>query len=193
MDIKIILASASPRRRELVKMLNCDYLCMTADADETIDTAIPALAVQELSYRKATAVEKALPDFENLEGVNVIIGADTVVVCDGEIMGKPHDKDDAFRMLKKLSGKSHSVYTGITLIWNNGTKKSFAEETKVFVSNLSDKEIKDYIKTNECWDKAGSYAIQGLFSIHIEKIDGDYNNVVGFPVSRIYRELKVKN
>lgn len=190
MDIKIILASASPRRRELVKMLNCDYLCMTADTDETIDTDNPALAVEILSERKASAVRNALPDFENLDGKNVIIGADTVVVCDGEIMGKPRDKDDAFRMLKKLSGKAHSVYTGITLISNNGTKKIFAEETKVVVSILSDEEIRNYIKTKECYDKAGSYAIQGLFSIHIEKIDGDYNNVVGFPVSRIYKELK---
>jgi len=190
MDIKIILASASPRRRELVKLLNCDFLCMTADADETIDIEDPAIAVEMLSDRKASAVKDALPDFENLDGKNVIIGADTVVVCDGEIMGKPKDKDDAFRMLKKLSGKAHSVYTGITLIWNDGSKKSFAEETKVFVSNLSDREIKDYIKTNECWDKAGSYAIQGFFSIHIEKIEGDYNNVVGFPVARIYNELK---
>lgn len=192
MDTKIILASASPRRRELVKLLNCDFLCMTADADETIETNNPALAVEMLSDRKASAVKNALPNFENLDGTNVIIGADTVVVCDGEIMGKPKDKDDAFRMLRKLSGKAHSVYTGITLIWNNGNKKSFAEETKVFVSSLSDKEINDYIKTNECWDKAGSYAIQGLFSIHIKKIDGDYNNVVGFPVSRIYRELTGK-
>lgn len=192
MDIKIILASASPRRRELVKMLNCDFLCMTADADETLSTDEPALAVEILSDRKASAVKNALPDFENLDGCNVIIGADTVVVCDNEIMGKPRDKNDAFRMIKKLSGKTHSVYTGVTLIWNDGSKKSFSEETKVTVSALSDREINDYIKTKECYDKAGSYAIQGLFSIHIEKIDGDYNNVVGFPVSRIYRELSGK-
>ena len=93
-------------------------------------------------------------------------------------------------MIKKLSGKTHSVYTGVSLVWNNGIQKTFAEETKVTVSKLTDKEIDDYIKTNECWDKAGSYAIQGLFGPYVEGISGDYNNVVGLPVARIYQEIK---
>ena len=182
-----VLASKSPRRKELLKNIGISAEIIPANVDESVLSDLPPeRMVTELALLKASDVARSM------RGDTYVIGADTVVVCDGEIMGKPKDKDDAFRMLKKLSGKAHSVYTGITLIWNDGSKKSFAEETKVFVSNLSDREIKDYIKTNECWDKAGSYAIQGLFSIHIEKIEGDYNNVVGFPVARIYKELTGK-
>lgn len=189
MNTKIILASASPRRRELVKLLGCEFTCISADADENIHCTDPAQAVKELSFRKAKAVCDTISEFR---ADSVIIGADTIVVCDGEIMGKPQDEKDSFRMLRKISGKAHSVYTGVTLLWGDGSINSFAEETKVTVSELTDSEIQSYIDTKDPYDKAGSYAIQGQFAIHIEKIQGDYNNVVGFPVARIYKELKAK-
>ena len=201
MNIKIILASASPRRRELVKLLGYEFTCISTDADENIECADPVYAVKELSMRKANALLRTMPDFYENPGKNasgdsqsdtVIIGADTIVVCDGEIMGKPKDDRDAFRMLRKISGKTHSVYTGVTMLWNDSSSTSFAEETKVTVEELTDREIQNYIDTKDHKDKAGSYAIQGIFSIHIEKIHGDYNNVVGFPVARIYKEIKNK-
>ncbi len=196
-NIKIILASTSPRRRELIKLLGCEFTCISVDTDETTTITDPASVVMELSARKAKAAAEITPEFsfsttdditDNIE--EVIIGADTIVACDGEIMGKPKDHEDAFRMIRKISGKDHSVFTGVTMIWKSGKILSFAEETKVTVADLTDEEITNYIATGEPFDKAGSYAIQGLFAVHIEKIHGDYNNVVGFPVARIYKELK---
>lgn len=189
--MKLILASCSPRRRELIKLLGLPYECVSVDTDEHTDAKEPDAAVCEISAQKAEAVlsERGL-------GANeVIIGADTVVVYGSRILGKPSDEEDARRTLHLLSGNTHSVYTGITLIYRRKedgqiTRKSFAEETEVHFLPLSDSEISEYLASGEYTDKAGSYAIQGVFSVHISGISGDYNNVVGFPVSRLYSELR---
>ncbi len=186
MPTKLILASASPRRRELIQLLHLPYTCLTADCDETVGPCTPKEAVCQLSARKAGAVLAHC----TLDAETVLIGADTVVATDGRILGKPTDDQDAFQMLQALSGKTHSVYTGVTLIGTGGTR-TFAEETKVTVATLTQAEIRAYLATGEHRDKAGSYGIQGAFSLHVTGIRGDYNNVVGFPVARIYQELQL--
>lgn len=177
----IILASQSPRRRELLKYITNDFEVKTANVDETLEKGIsPDKAVEYLSKIKAEP-------FKN--GVETIIGADTVVSIDGKILGKPKDKADAFDMIKELSGREHSVFTGVTVICKN-EEKTFSVETKVKFFDLSDDEINTYIATGEPFDKAGAYGIQGFGSLLVEKIDGDYFNVVGLPVSTLNRVLK---
>lgn len=187
---KLILASCSPRRRELIKLLDMDFECISVDADESTNEIIPSKAVQEISAKKARAALSARKISLN----EVIIGADTIVVFDDKLLGKPVDDDDAERMLLMLSGKTHFVYTGVTLIYLNEANEiseiSFAEKTEVNFAEISLEEIKKYISTGNHRDKAGSYAIQDEFGVHITGIKGDYNNVVGFPVARIYSELK---
>lgn len=184
---KIILASGSPRRRELLAQIGLDYEIITSNADENITEDKPELLVMKLSARKAQAVEQTMSDKDKAECI--VIGADTVVYSNNKVLGKPTDKVDAFCMIKELSGSSHSVFTGVTLI-ENGVARSFCEETKVYVYDMTDREISDYIATGEPMDKAGAYGIQGAFAAFIRKIDGDYNNVVGLPVARLYQELK---
>ena len=177
----IILASKSPRRKELLGMCEFEFEIKTTEADETLPEGIsPADAVCMLSKIKA----EALGDSEN-----IVIGADTVVAIDNEILGKPENREDAFLMLKKLSGRTHSVYTGVTILKGKKTK-TFCEETKVEFYDLSDDEIKKYVETGDCDDKAGSYGIQGLGGLLVRGICGDYNNVVGLPVAKLSRELK---
>ena len=177
----IILASQSPRRRELLKYITNNFEVKTANVDETLEKGIsPDKAVEYLSKIKAEP-------FKN--GVDTIIGADTVVSIDGKILGKPKDKADAFAMIKELSGREHSVFTGVTVICKN-EEKTFSVETKVKFFDLSDDEINTYIATGEPFDKAGAYGIQGFGSLLVEKIDGDYFNVVGLPVSTLNRVLK---
>ena len=190
MAIRLILASCSPRRRELIKYIGAPYECISVDADESCFSKNPAVAVCEISSKKAVA---ALDDVKELEEEQVIIGADTIVVCDGKILGKPENPTHAKHMLKMLSGRTHQVYTGITLLYKKEGKtlqKAFSECTDVEIEKLTDSEIEEYIAVNEYGDKAGSYAIQGVFSAHVKGIKGDYNNVVGFPVARLYKELK---
>ena len=190
MAIRLILASCSPRRRELIKYIGAPYECISVDADESCFSKNPAVAVCEISSKKAVA---ALDDVKELEEEQVIIGADTIVVCDGKILGKPENPTHAKHMLKMLSGRTHQVYTGITLLYKKEGKtlqKAFSECTDVEFEKLTDSEIEEYIAVNEYGDKAGSYAIQGVFSAHVKGIKGDYNNVVGFPVARLYKELK---
>ena len=190
MAIRLILASCSPRRRELIKYIGAPYECISVDADESCFSKNPAVAVCEISSKKAVA---ALDDVKELEEEQVIIGADTIVVCDGKILGKPENPTHAKHMLKMLSGRTHQVYTGITLLYKKEGKtlqKAFSECTDVEFEKLTDSEIEEYIAVNEYSDKAGSYAIQGVFSAHVKGIKGDYNNVVGFPVARLYKELK---
>lgn len=179
----IILASASPRRKELFSVITNDFKIIPADIDETVPTGIEAESVAEfLSVRKAKAVSDGNP-------CDTIIGCDTVVICDGEILGKPKDEKDAKRMLLALSGKTHKVITGCA-IFKNGKSLSFSETTEVTFYKLSEEEIEDYIATNECFDKAGAYGIQGYGSLLVEKINGDYFNVVGLPVSKLNKILK---
>ena len=180
--MKLVLASKSPRRSEILKNAGIDFTVRVADADETIpDGTKPEDAVVFLAARKAMAVKRE-PD-------EVVLGADTVVVLDDKILGKPKDRNDAFNMIKMLSGRVHSVFTGVCAI-GDGVSLTFAEETKVDFYPLSDKEINDYINTNEPYDKAGAYGIQGLASKFIRGIQGDYFNVVGLPISYVYNELK---
>lgn len=176
----IILASKSPRRKELLSLITEDFEIKSADVDETLPEGIaPDKAVEYLSEIKA------LP-FKN--DTDTVIGADTVVAADGRILGKPADREDAYNMLKMLSGKWHSVFTGITVIKPTETKTT-SVETKVKFFELSDEEISKYINTGECDDKAGAYGIQGKGALLVEKIDGDYFNVVGLPISTLNKLL----
>ena len=197
-NIKLILASGSPRRRELIKLLGIPFECISVDADETTCRTNPAEAVAEISEKKARAALAARKSQgcsqDGLQPNEVIIGADTVVAYNGEILGKPLDDADAERMLIALSGNTHFVYTGVTLLYYGKagqiSQLSFAEKTEVHFADISLEDIHRYISTGNHRDKAGSYAIQDEFSVHVTGINGDYNNVVGFPVARLYKELK---
>lgn len=184
---KIILASNSPRRKEILENLNIKFDVLSPDADESsVDkTLSPELYVENLASLKAfAAAKKTVPE-------RIIIGADTVVALDNKILLKPKDDEDAFNMLKSLSGRAHSVYTGICVVNSHTAKSCIAyEKTDVYFRNLCDDEIKRYIQTGESADKAGAYGIQGLGSLFIEKINGDYFNVVGLPVCRLAKILK---
>lgn len=174
----LILASKSPRRQELLKLITPDFCIKSAETDETLPKGIsPQEAVEYLSKLKAQPFANA---------TDTVIGADTVVAIDDVILGKPKDEDDAFKMLKMLSGKEHSVFTGVTVI-SPEKSTTFSVCTKVKFFELTDKEIKSYIATGEPMDKAGAYAIQGRGSLLVEKIDGDYFNVVGLPLSKLSR------
>ena len=192
--MKIILASASPRRKELLQQIGLEFEIQVSDADENVSEKSPVLLVEKLSERKATAVKemragKALASPQGEVSQELIIGADTVVCYQDEILGKPKDAEDAFRMLSLLQGKSHKVYTGVTLLLDDRSY-SFHEETEVELYPMTEEEIREYISVENCYDKAGSYAIQGFFARYIKGIRGDYNNVVGLPVARLYQELK---
>lgn len=183
--MKLVLASKSPRRSEILKNSGIEFTVRSANADETIqDGTAPQDAVVFLATRKAMAVERA--DDET------VLGADTVVVLDGEILGKPHSREEAFNMIKKLSGRIHSVFTGVCAI-GGGISITFAEETRVQFYELTDEEINAYIDTDEPYDKAGAYGIQGLASKFVRRIEGDYFNVMGLPVSAIYEKILKSN
>ncbi len=179
--MKLVLASKSPRRSEILKNAGIDFTVRVAEADETIpDGTKPEDAVVFLAARKALAVERAEDE--------TVLGADTVVVLDDKILGKPKDREDAYNMLRSLSGRVHSVFTGVCAV-GNGISLTFAEETKVEFYPLTDDEINEYIDTNEPYDKAGAYGIQGIASKFIRGIEGDYFNVVGLPISSIYKKI----
>ncbi len=184
----IILASGSPRRSELLRQIGMEFTVCVSDTDEEVDITDPADLVEELSYRKAEAV------YDDGHEGDIVIGADTVVYADGSILGKPADMKDCRLKLESLSGKSHDVYTGVTVLYKgaSGEKRaiSFHEDTKVHVAPLTDTEIEEYMSTGEPMDKAGAYGIQGGFAKFITGIEGDYNNVVGLPVARLYKVLK---
>ena len=187
---KIILASQSPRRRELLTQIGLDYQVIPSTVEEVITETDPKLVVQELSRQKAEDVAGSV--LRDREGI-LVIGADTVVSYQGQILGKPVDTDDAVRMPSMLQGNAHSVFTGVTLI-RRGLKETwqvtFAEETRVHMYPMTEAEIRWYVGTGEPMDKAGAYGIQGLCARFVEKIEGDYNNVVGLPVGKIWQELK---
>ena len=187
--MKYILASASPRRKELLEQIGLKFEIIPACGEEVIQYEKPEEVVMDLSRQKAEEIAKKRTEITIPE---VIIGADTVVAYKDTILGKPKDREDAYRMISLLQGNSHKVYTGVTLILRSGeetTVHSFFEETKVTMYPMSEEEREWYIDTKEPFDKAGGYGIQGKCAIFIEKISGDYNNVVGLPVARIYQEL----
>ena len=207
--IRIILASASPRRRELLTQIVIEFEVVVSDTEENVSFTQPARVVEELSVRKAGAVLEALGETE--EDV-LVIGADTMVALEGEILGKPRSLSDAGEMLGRLSGKTHGVYTGVTVLYRPGNvlkgddhtehaaasgtvqrliqRKTFHERTDVTFYPLTAEEIAFYLASGDCMDKAGAYGIQGIFARYVERIEGDYNNVVGLPAGRLYQEAK---
>lgn len=185
----IILASGSPRRREILSDMGLDFDVFISDADE--DSVSPegittGIYVQELAILKASAAAKSIGKADKL-----IISADTVVVSGGEILGKPKDEEDAVRMLRALSGKCHSVFTGVCVMRaKNAFSVCAAVETKVYFKELSEEKIRGYVATKEPMDKAGAYGIQGKGALLVDKIEGDYLNVVGLPVARLFEILE---
>lgn len=186
--MKIILASASPRRKELLEQIGVTFHIVASQVEENYTSIEPEGIVQELALLKATAVAQT-----QTKGT-LVIGADTIVVGNGKILGKPQDKEDAIAMLLLLQGTSHMVYTGIALIACNGVEEleitTHTVGTKVFVAPMTLDEIQEYVATGDPMDKAGAYGIQGRFAAFIEKIEGDYYNVVGLPIAYLYQELK---
>ncbi|CDF58128.1 Maf family protein [Thermobrachium celere] len=181
--MKIVLASSSPRRIELLRNLNLEFDVVPSNFEENINLSNPVELVKNFAYNKALDVES------RVQKDSLIIAADTIVYKDGEVLGKPKNEIDAYRMLKLLSGQKHEVYTGLSLIYNGKVINDY-ECTYVYFKNLSDEEIKYYINTKEPFDKAGAYAIQGYGSIFVEKIEGCYFNVVGLPISKLYDNIK---
>ena len=185
----IILASASPRRRELLSQIGINYEVKPSKKEEVITKQLPSEVVMELAKQKAEDIVKKVNIVDK-----IILGADTIVSKDGEVMGKPKTEAEAYGMLSKLQDATHQVYTGVSLSYlsDKGEIVShvFFEETKVKVYPMTDEEILEYIATGSCMDKAGSYGIQDGFAAYIKGIEGDYNNVVGLPVGRVYQELK---
>lgn len=218
--MRIVLASGSPRRRELLAGLGLEYTVQVSGIEEKVTETEPAKVVEELSAQKAGDVLKRLVEparqQENPNGPSqrevsedevkrseteqwdeqgalLVIGADTIVAAEGEILGKPADEKDAEQMLERLSGCRHQVYTGVTLLlYSQGktVKSVFHECTQVEFYPMTQQEIGWYVSTKEPMDKAGAYGIQGLGSRFVKSIEGDYNNVVGLPVARLYQELK---
>lgn len=187
--MEIILASASPRRKELLEIMGLPFSVCVSDADETTDENLPPyFIVEQLSLLKASDVAGKL----RAEGKKaLVIGADTIVVFGGAILTKPKDKEDAKKMLTMLSGKWHSVLSGVTVMDTKTAKsETFYVETKVHFVDVTEEDIDRYIATNEPMDKAGSYGIQGKGSVFIDKIEGDYFNVVGLPIHKLARVLK---
>lgn len=183
--MKYILASGSPRRREILNGLNFDFRIIVPDADETSDTEDPALLTEELARRKAEAVREYAADGET------VIACDTVVYLDGKILGKPKDRKTAYGMLKSLSGRTHKVVSGLCVISGDKIITDHAE-TLVTFSEMSEEDIENCIDNGEPYDKAGGYAVQGVSSLYIEKIVGEYFNVVGLPVCLLNKILKEK-
>lgn len=182
---KIILASGSPRRKELLEQIGVNFAIIKAEGEEVITTRVPEEAVLELSRQKAREVA------DRTDG-EVIIGADTVVAVDNTILGKPKDPEDAMRMLRLLQGQAHKVLTGVTVILRNGSEEQeicFADLTHVHVFPMTEAQIRTYVESGEPMDKAGAYGIQGRFAAYVSRIEGDYNNVVGLPVGRLYQKV----
>ena len=187
---KIILASASPRRKELLAKAEISFTVIPVAGEEKRTSEDPGEAVQQLARDKAEWVAQSLAECE--EGT-LVIGSDTIVVFENRILGKPKDRRDAAETLEKLQGNTHQVYTGVTVLERKAGKwveHTFFESTDVTFYPVSREEIQDYIATGEPMDKAGSYGIQGLFGIYVKGICGDYNNVVGLPVARLFHEMK---
>lgn len=197
---EIILASASPRRKELLEQIGLTFAVCPAKGEEIVRATEPSEVVRELASQKAQEIASMVKSYGESHAQwmtpqdIMVIGADTIVACAGKILGKPKDEADALRMLSLLSGNTHAVYTGVCLVFLGDSGRAgqitFHERTNVQMRPMDEDEIRRYIATGEPMDKAGAYGIQGKCAIFIDKIDGDYNNVVGLPVAAIYRELK---
>ena len=182
MNLRMILASGSPRRKELIKYISENVEIIPSNVDETVRVKLlPQDIPAHLALRKATDIAEKYKDA-------LVIGCDTSVLLDGEVLGKPKDKEDAKSMLKFLSGKTQSVITGCALVYGDRFEV-FSEESFVTFYELSDKEIDEYLSRDEYVDKAGAYAIQGYGMMFVKEIKGDYPNIVGLPVARLKREI----
>lgn len=186
--MRIVLASQSPRRKEIMEKLKIPFFVRTIQISEEVYRGEdPYDYVLRMAETKAAKIAE-------LEKEALVIGADTIVCLEKEILGKPCDEEDAFRMLDKIKGKSHIVYTGVCMNYNNGEKIiSFVEKTEVFFADMTRKEIQDYIRTGEPMDKAGAYGIQDKGAIFVKGIKGCFYNVMGLPIHRVYEELKKLN
>lgn len=216
---KLILGSGSPRRKEIMTNMGYEYEIVKSEKDEVTTKDKPYDVVMELAYNKALEVNEIVNNKYGDDSY-VVLTADTVVAVDDRILGKPKDREDAFNMIKLINNRAHQVYTGVaimayvdekilfdiqsgvnTRVLCNDVSKTesgksiiiFYDKTDVFVKNITDDEIKEYVATGECDDKAGSYAIQGIFGKYIEKYEGDYENVVGLPGKRVDEVLKMLN
>lgn len=191
--MKVILASASPRRKELLTQIRFDFEVHASNVEEKVTATEPGAVVEELSCQKAEAV---LQELGGEPGEVLVIGADTIVALDGQILGKPSSPGQAEEMLGKLAGRTHEVYTGVTLLYRRDERictperKTFHEKTKVAFFPMTEAEMKDYVASGEPMDKAGAYGVQGIFARYVRGVYGDYNNVVGLPVGRLYQEAK---
>ena len=182
-NIDIILASASPRRQELLKLIFDEFSICASEVEEIIPDGLDTDKIPEyLANLKASDVAKNHSE-------SVVIGADTCVIIDGKVLGKPHSKDEAAAMLKMLSGKTHKVITGCSVIYGD-VKDSFSVKTDVKFFQLTESQIEEYVNSDEPYDKAGGYGIQSKGALFVEKINGDYNNVVGFPIAELNRRLE---
>ena len=197
---RIVLASASPRRKEILEKTGLSFDIWASDREESVESSIPSEVCVALSRQKALDVaskirqyEKEHPDLTTPQKI-LVIGADTIVAADNAILGKPADEEEAFRMLRLLSGNTHSVYTGVSFVFlsedGRAGEHSFFDKTDVTFYPVSDDEIREYIASGEPMDKAGAYGIQSSFLTHVKKIDGDFYNVMGLPASRMFEELK---
>lgn len=186
-EVRWILASGSPRRRELLERIGVEFEVRVSGVEERTGAVLPEEVVLELSELKAEDVAQEAP-----EGT-LILGADTVVAVDGKILGKPRDHQEACEMIRCLQGRTHQVFTGVTMIYKEGKGRrgvSFVEKTDVSVFPMSEEEIREYGESEEPMDKAGAYGIQGRFARYVSGIHGDYSNVVGLPAGRVYQEWK---
>ncbi len=177
--VRLVLASGSPRRRELLQLLGLEFEVIPADIDERTTLSDPVEVVVGLAQAKAQAVAQSLPDDG---GRCLVLGADTIVVLGDKILGKPESREEAFQMLTRLSGRSHKVYTGVSVLDSAGSGESIWCESQVFFRVLEEREIRYYVSTDEPMDKAGAYALQGIASGFVEKVDGCYTNIIGLPV-----------
>lgn len=183
-ESSIILASQSPRRKELLSKITPNFTVEVSEVDETIPEYMEKREVAAfLSTKKAQVISLRHPE-------DIVIGCDTIVLVDNEILGKPKDSMDAHRMLQLLSGRFHEVITGTTIFFPDGEKRTFSVSTTVEFSLMSHSEIDAYVATGEPFDKAGAYGIQGEAAKYIQRIDGDYYSVMGFPVAAVYEQLK---
>ncbi|RKM57344.1 septum formation protein Maf [Butyrivibrio sp. X503] len=189
--MRYILASGSPRRKELLSKVLKEFEIIPAQGDETTDNVRPNDMVEELSFKKASEIFHKI--FSEDGEMPVVIGADTVVSYNYRILGKPKDRVEARKMISSLQGDEHTVFTGVTVFYGKDGKEehfSFSEETLVYVTSMTDEEVEAYLSTGEADDKAGAYGVQGDFGKFINGIRGDYYNVVGLPIARLYREMK---
>lgn len=185
----VILASGSPRRKEILSQIGVTFTVQPAKGEERITKQVPEEVVRELSGQKAGEVAASAGED------TLVIGADTIVALDGEILGKPKDKEDAVRMLTGLAGRTHEVYTGVTWCFCKGDikkTKTFTDCTEVEIYPMTEQEIRDYVETGEPLDKAGAYAVQGLFAAFVKRLSGDFYNVMGLPVAKLVQELKAE-